>query len=240
MPLASIGVSSYTKSNFKRPELEVPDSYFEGGTTGIGTGAGAQRFSRYPSDANFHRQYRPGAKMFWKLSKGNYYGPKGTWGHTEMRKYAPIKQISGSAGYLSQKPGIKRSSDYNVMVNVGRVVKDPFLPRGGSVMRVVGTENQEPEDSLTIGYNTYGGQNNPGARDNDDDDKDYRGRNMDRRNAGFVPYLNANGAAADQPNAEAPDEEWFDAEEQFGPSVNDPVAANVLDNLINVSLFNSS
>jgi hypothetical protein len=148
----------------KNAFMQFPRDPLSGSTSGIG-GQSSESHGRYPAGPTHEFKYQPGSRRFWKLHRANHIGPKGTWGQAHYQKFNPVKQIGGSAGYLNQKPGIKRSSDFNVIVNVGRAASNPFIPRGGNVMRVVGTENQENPGSYTGGYNDYfGGNTKPGVQ----------------------------------------------------------------------------
>lgn len=161
---SSIGQGAW--GNPKNAFIEFPREIMQGSTSGIG-GHSSESHGRYPAGPSHEFIYKPGSYRFWKMHRGNYIAGKGTWGQTKLTKFNPVKQIGGSSGYLNQKPGIKRSSDFKVIVNTGRRATDPFLPRGGNVMRVVGTDNTENPMSFTMGYNeSFGGRGQPGVMNN--------------------------------------------------------------------------
>lgn len=115
-----------------------PESYFRGSTSGMG-GASSEVHERYDPIPTHHFRMKPGSKMFTAHYRARELGPAGTWGQATYRKYNPVKQIGGASGYLNQDPRSYIPSRDMPARTLGRVVNSQFLPRGGSVPRVVGT-----------------------------------------------------------------------------------------------------
>ncbi len=120
------------------PAVPHPESYFRGSTSGMG-GASSEVHERYDPIPTHHFRMYPGNKMFTKQYRAREIGPAGTWGQATYRKYNPVKQIGGASGYLNQDPRSYIPSRDMPARTLGRVVNSQFLPRGGSVPRVVGT-----------------------------------------------------------------------------------------------------
>jgi len=153
--------------------IEHPNQSLRGSTSGIG-GQSTESHGRYDPEPTHNFKYMPGSHRFWKVYRARYMGPLGTWGQAHLRKYNPVKQIGGSSGYLSQYPSMKRSADFKVMANIGRMPKNPFIPRSGAVPRVVGREmgdlGEGPADNGVIPRNlqeTFGGSTVPGTGNNE-------------------------------------------------------------------------
>jgi len=136
---------------------------FEANAHGLGAGA-QMEVSKYPGGSIQQEQYRSGAKQFRPVpGRGYVYGPSGNWGNRHYYKYTPIKQNGGASGILSQ---IAQPNAYKYKVaNLGRLGRvDPQLPRGGSIMRIVGNAGDGSEDmrSFDSGYDwRNGGQPGP-------------------------------------------------------------------------------
>jgi len=130
-----------------------------------GLGAGAQmEVSKYPGGSI--QQYMSGYRQFKPVpGRGFVYGPSGNWGNRHYYKYTPIKQNAGASGVLSQ---IAQPNAYKYKVaNLGRLGRvDPQLPRGGSIMRVVGVAGNGSEDMRAFD-SSYGWSNRgqPGPAD---------------------------------------------------------------------------
>lgn len=150
---SSIGQGAYAGEPINSLNIiEHPKAPLRGSTSGIG-GQSSETCQRYPAEPTHIFKYYPGSNFSYgvskKLYKTNIYQAAGTWGKSVLRKYNPVKQIGGSSGYLDQQPGIsKRSYNYKVMANIGRVVKNPRLPRGGSVPRIFGIETGDTGEEL--------------------------------------------------------------------------------------------
>lgn len=115
---------------------------FDTTTSGIGDGANVQ-FKRYPGGTIQQFQYLSGRKQFKPVpGRGLLYGPHGNHGNRRYYKYTPISQNGGAAGQLRQ---IQTPNAYQYKAaNLGRIgYVDPQLPRGGSIMRVVGVVQEE-------------------------------------------------------------------------------------------------
>jgi hypothetical protein len=122
-----------------------PESYFRGSTSGMG-GASSEVHERYDATPTHHFRMQPGSKMFTKHYKAREIGPEGTWGQAVYRKYNPVKQMGGAAGYLNQDPRSYIPSRDMPARSLGRVVNSQFLPRGGSVPRVVGSGGGDTDE----------------------------------------------------------------------------------------------
>lgn len=118
-----------------------PGRYLRGSTSGIGTGASTQSAERYSAEPTHNFRKLPGSMTFFRQYKTHVYGPEGTWGKKTFTKYTPVRQISGAAGYLNQRPDSFMKLDHKkVAMKIGREVRNQFLPRGGSVPRVMASE----------------------------------------------------------------------------------------------------
>ena len=95
-------------------------------------------FERFPQPAPY--VYRSGHKQFNPpIGRGMLFGPKGTHGATYTSRRTIIKQHMGPGGVVDQASNataffLKQQK----VMNLGKT--DPHLPRGGSIMRIVGTE----------------------------------------------------------------------------------------------------
>ncbi len=140
------------------PAVPHPESYFRGSTSGMG-GASSEVHERYDPIPTHHFRMQPGNKMFTRHYRAREIGPAGTWGQATYRKYNPVKQIGGASGYLNQDPRSYVPSRDMPARTLGRVVNSQFLPRGGSVPRVVGTAydyyTQKPDYDPAPRYGGY-------------------------------------------------------------------------------------
>jgi hypothetical protein len=115
---------------------------FDTTTSGIGDGANVQ-FKKYPGGTIQQTRYLSGRKQFKPVpGRGLLYGPRGNHGNRRYYKYTPYKQSGGASGMLNQ---IDTPNAYSYKAaNLGRLgYVDPQLPRGGSIMRVVGSVQEE-------------------------------------------------------------------------------------------------
>lgn len=133
---SSIGLASQSIPHAPQP---FPDTYVRGSTSGIG-GQSTISYGRYDPVPTHHFQYKAGSSRFIIPGRGRVYSAKGTWGKSECQKYNIRKTISGSAGYINQSNQLRPNKSQMVLSNIGRVVKPAFLPRGGNVMRVIGSQ----------------------------------------------------------------------------------------------------
>ena len=181
---STIGQAAYAEP--KQPRIKFPRDILDGATSGI-SGAGQESSGRYDATPTHHFRYVPGANQFWKIYRAKYIAAKGTWGQAELRKFNPIKQIGGSSGYFNQKPSVVNSAKFKSMVNYGTSSRiDKFLPRGGNVLRVIGTDNTEEPISFID-------ELGPNFRNQ------YGGTDMSRRNVGITNLpIEANLRNSDQ------------------------------------------
>lgn len=129
---------------------------FDASSHALGTGA-PMSVSKYPGAQP--EQYRSGYRQFKTVpGRGYVYGPSGNWGGKHYYKYTPIKQHSGASGVLSQ---IEQPNAYKYKVaNLGRLGRiDPQLPRGGSIMRIVGTGGGDDEGDMRAFDSNYDWRN---------------------------------------------------------------------------------
>lgn len=123
-------------------------TFFDATHNVIGDLPSGQNAIRIPADRLFRKQYCSGRKQYaHQLGSGQVYGPQGTWMRGQTVKYVPIKQISGSAGVMNQ---LSSQNAYEFKAaNLARLgYVDPQLPRGGSVIRVVGEERDEDQQAF--------------------------------------------------------------------------------------------
>lgn len=132
--------------------IPIPNTQFSGSTSGIG-GQSTETVYKYDPTYTHAFRYMPGSKRFTKLGRGNYIGPTGNWGMRVLQKVNLRKQVSGSAGVLSADPKARLKPKKFIALNYGRQVVDPFLPRGGSIPRVVDTSNVEDPRSYYSDFN---------------------------------------------------------------------------------------
>lgn len=151
---SSIGQTAY--ANPTQSQVEFPQKLMSGSTSGIG-GQSTESHGRYAPGGHF--QYTPGSNRYNVPCKYNIIEAEGTWGSTVLSKYNPVKQIGGHAGYLNQKPISRLNKTDMVAMNIGRTAVEPFLPRGGNVMRVVGTDNSE--EPIAFDTRTFKDENPP-------------------------------------------------------------------------------
>lgn len=127
---------------------------FDASAQSVGVGA-PMSSGKYPGGTIQQSQYFSGLKQFKPApGRGFVYGPSGNWGQHHYYKYTPVKQHSGASGILNQMD-TQNAYAYKV-ANLGRLgAVDPQLPRGGSVMRVVGVADETATDDRTYdsGYN---------------------------------------------------------------------------------------
>ncbi len=133
-------------------KIPIPNSQFNGSTSGIG-GQSTENVQKYDATFGFTLKYVPGSKMFAKIGGYNYNGPTGNWGQRTLQKVNLRKQVSGAAGYLASNPLARIKHTKFITMNYGRQVVNPFLPRGGSVPRVIDTSNVEDPRSFYSDYN---------------------------------------------------------------------------------------
>ena len=145
---SSIGAAVYGKPT----SVSIPKSLFSGSTSGIG-GQSTETVKKYDPTFGFSFTYVPGSKMFTKIGGYNYNGPTGNWGQRTLTKVNLRKQVQGAAGYLSADPMARIKHTKFITMNYGLQVVDPFLPRGGSVPRVVDTSNTEDPRAFYSDYN---------------------------------------------------------------------------------------
>lgn len=146
---SSIGQGSYGLPT----KIPIPDSQFQGSTSGIG-GQSTETVSKYDSTFGFTFSYVPGSKrIHHKIGGYRYNGPTGNWGHRILRKVNLRKQVQGAAGILSANPMARIKNTKFISLNYGLQRVDPFLPRGGNVPRVVDTSNVEDPRSFYSDYN---------------------------------------------------------------------------------------
>lgn len=147
---------------------QPPPYHFMFDANAHGLGAGAQmEVSKYPGGSIQQEQYRSGYRQFKPVPGRAYvYGPSGNWGNRHYYKYTPIKQNAGASGVLSQ---IAQPNAYKYKVaNLGRMGRvDPQLPRGGSIMRVVGVGGGDDEGDMRAFDSSYDWRNSgqPGPVD---------------------------------------------------------------------------
>lgn len=147
---------------------QPPPYHFMFDANAHGLGAGAQmEVSKYPGGSIQQEQYRSGYRQFKPVPGRAYvYGPRGNWGNRHYYKYTPIKQNAGASGVLSQ---IAQPNAYKYKVaNLGRMGRvDPQLPRGGSIMRVVGVGGGDDEGDMRAFDSSYDWRNSgqPGPVD---------------------------------------------------------------------------
>lgn len=83
--------------------------------------------------------YLPGSKRFYAHANYRAVGPKGTHEHVKVTLKIPVRQQEAGS-FVSQR-GV-RSYNFKIPRFDPRSV-DKFVPRSGSIMRVVGTDNSE-------------------------------------------------------------------------------------------------
>lgn len=141
---------------------------FDASAHALGTGA-PMSVSKYPGSQP--EQYSSGYRQFKPVpGRGYVYGPSGNWGNKHYYKYTPIKQHDGASGVLSQ---IEQPNAYKYKVaNLGRLGSvDPQLPRGGSIMRIVGTGGGDGDEGdmrafdSSYDWSNSGGGNQKGPMD---------------------------------------------------------------------------
>lgn len=172
---SSIGMA--TQATPFNPQV-FPHDVMDGSTSGIG-GMSSVSYGRYDAEPTHNFRYVPGSLKFRIPGKGRQHGPKGTWGRAIVQKVNPRKQVSGTSGYLDQNPRGRPNRTQMVLANVGRVVQDRFIPRGGNVMRVIATQGDDGDNSIF--FNVDPELKNANVRQQPGD------VSMDRRNINFVP-----------------------------------------------------
>lgn len=139
---------------------QPPPFHFMFDANAHGLGAGAQmEVSKYPGGSIQQEQYSSGYRQFKPVpGRGYVYGPSGNWGQRHYYHYTPIKQHDGASGVLSQ---IAQPNAYKYKVaNLGRLGRvDPQLPRGGSIIRVVGRAGGDDEGDLRAFDSSYDWRN---------------------------------------------------------------------------------
>jgi hypothetical protein len=144
---------------------QPPPFHFMFDANAHGLGAGAQmEVSKYPGGSIQQESYRAGYRQFKPVpGRGFVYGPSGNWGNRHYYKYTPIKQNAGASGVLSQ---IAQPNAYKYKVaNLGRLGRvDPQLPRGGSIMRVVGVAGGAEDEGDQRAFDSNYDWRNGGAQ----------------------------------------------------------------------------
>lgn len=132
--------------------VPIPNSEFSGSTSGIG-GQSTESVQKYDPTYGFSFLYVPGSKMFSKVGGYTYNGPTGNWGRRMLQKVNLRKQVSGAAGYLAADPLARTKHTKFITMNYGLQEVNPFLPRGGSVPRVIGVSDVEDPRAFYSDYN---------------------------------------------------------------------------------------
>jgi hypothetical protein len=127
----------------QKSEVGISHKLMDGAVSGIG-GQSSESVATYYMNTVY--KYNPGSKRVNVPSR--YYITEADGrrrGGAILQKYVPVKQIGATAGYLNQKPNRPSKNDM-ALVNSGQSSFDPNQPRGGSIIRVVGTQG---DDTMT-------------------------------------------------------------------------------------------